>query len=94
MLDGEFVNYLGGYYWPQSTQMVSEYLRYLSRHHIGLVGWTLQAGVMTATSQLASAVAEPPGAGRLIWRYFHGQSLPPAPDRTERVSAAFERGQN
>ena len=93
VVDGEFVNFMGGYYWPRSTQMVSEYLRYLSAHHIGLVGWTLQPGVMTATSKLTTAVSEPQGAGRLIWRYFHSQSLPPAPDRTERVSAAFEHAQ-
>jgi cellulase (glycosyl hydrolase family 5) len=91
VVDGEFVNFLGGYYWPRSTQMVSEYLRYLAAHHIGLVGWTLQAGIMTATSELASAVSEPQGAGRLIWRYFHGQPLPPAPDRTERVPVSFGR---
>lgn len=91
VVDGEFVNFLGGYYWPRSTQMVSEYLRYLAAHHIGLVGWTLQAGIMTATSELTSAVSEPQGAGRLIWRYFHGQPLPPAPDRTERVPVSFAR---
>ena len=62
VVDGEFVNFMGGYYWPRSTQMVSEYLRYLAAHHIGLVGWTLQAGIMTATSELTSAVSEPQGA--------------------------------
>ncbi len=92
VVDGEFVNFMGGYYWPRSTQMVSEYLRYLSAHHIGLVGWTLQAGIMTATSELTSAVSEPQGAGRLIWRYFHGQPLPPAPVRTEHVPLTFGRG--
>lgn len=69
--------------------MVSEYLRYLSAHHIGLVGWTLQAGIMSATSRLTSAVSEPQGAGRLLWRYFHGQPLPRAPVRTERVPVTF-----
>ena len=54
---------------------------------------TLQAGIMTATSELTSAVSEPQGAGRLIWRYFHGQPLPPAPDRTERVPVSFARVQ-
>lgn len=92
VVDGEFVNFMGGYYWPRSTQLVSEYLRYLSAHHIGLVGWTLQAGIMTATSELTSAVSEPQGAGRLIWRYFHGQPLPWAPPLTERVPVTFARG--
>jgi Cellulase (glycosyl hydrolase family 5) len=91
VVDGEFVNFMGGYYWPRSTQMVSEYLRYLSAHRIGLVGWTLQAGIMTATSRLTSAVSEPQGAGRLLWRYFHGQPLPRAPVRTERVPVTFGR---
>jgi hypothetical protein len=54
---------------------------------------TLQAGIMTATSELTSAVSEPHGAGRLIWRYFHRQPLPPAPDRTERVPVSFARVQ-
>ena len=92
VVDGEFVNFMGGYYWPRSTQMVSEYLRYLSTHHIGVVAWSLQAGIMTATNRLTSAVSEPQGAGRLIWRYFHGRSLPAGPIRTERVSFRFERG--
>ncbi len=91
VVDGEFVNFMGGYYWPRLTQMVSEYLRYLSEHRIGLVAWSLQAGIMTATNRLGSAVSEPQGAGRLIWRYFHGQSLPREPVRTERVSVRFGR---
>lgn len=85
----DHASFPGGYYWPRSTQMVSEYLRYLSAHHIGLVGWTLQAGIMSATSRLTSAVSEPQGAGRLLWRYFHGQPLPRAPVRTERVPVTF-----
>jgi hypothetical protein len=93
VVDGEFVNFMGGYYWPRSTQMVSEYLRYLHTHHIGVVAWSLQAGIMTATNTLTSAVSEPQGAGRLIWRYFHGRSLPaaPSPWLTEKVSFRFER---
>jgi hypothetical protein len=91
VVDGEFVNYMGGYYWPRSTQMVSEYLRYLSAHHIGVVAWSLQAGIMTATNKLTSAVSEPQGAGRLIWRYFHGRSMPAGPARTERVPFRFDR---
>jgi hypothetical protein len=91
VVDGEFVNFMGGYYWPRSTQMVSEYLRYLAHHHIGVVAWSLQAGIMTATSTLGSAVSEPQGAGRLIWRYFHGRPLPMGPVRTEKVSFRFER---
>jgi hypothetical protein len=58
-----------------------------------VVAWSLQAGIMTATNTLTSAVSEPQGAGRLIWRYFHGRSLPaaPSPWLTEKVSFRFER---
>jgi len=89
--DGEFVNFMGGYYWPRSTQMVSEYLRYLSAHHIGVVAWSLQAGIMTASTRLTSAVSEPQGDGRLIWRYFHGEPIPAGPVRTEHVPFRFKR---
>jgi hypothetical protein len=91
VVDGEFVNFMGGYYWPRSTQMVSEYLRYLASNHIGMVAWSLQAGIMTATNQLTTAVSEPQGAGRLIWRYFHGKPIPEVPNRTEKVSFRFDR---
>jgi hypothetical protein len=91
VVDGEFVNFMGGYYWPRSTQMVSEYLRYISEHHIGVVAWSLQAGIMTATSKLTSAVSEPQGDGRLMWRYFHGEPLPTGPMRTEKVPFRFAR---
>jgi hypothetical protein len=67
MVNGEFVNYIGGYYWPHSTQMVSQYMRYLAKHHIGMVAWSLQPGIMTASTKLGSAVSEPQGAGRLVW---------------------------
>lgn len=91
VVDGEFVNFMGGYYWPRSTQMVSEYLHYLSVHHIGMVAWSLQAGIMTATNKITSAVSEPQGAGRLIWRYFHGRPIPRVPVRTEKVTFRFGR---
>lgn len=91
VVDGEFVNFMGGYYWPRSTQMVSEYLHYLSAHHIGMVAWSLQAGIMTATNKITTAVSEPQGAGRLIWRYFHGRPIPTGPVRTEKVSFRFGR---
>jgi Cellulase (glycosyl hydrolase family 5) len=91
MVNGEFVNYIGGYYWPHSTQMVSQYMRYLAARHIGMVAWTLQPGVMTANKNLGSAVSEPQGAGRLVWRYFHHRSLPPGPYRVETVPWRFDR---
>jgi hypothetical protein len=91
MVNGEFVNYIGGYYWPHSTQMVSQYMRYLAGHHIGMVAWSLQPGIMTATNHLGSAVQEPQGAGRLVWRYFHHLPLPAGPYRVETVRPRFGR---
>ena len=91
MVNGEFVNYIGGYYWPRSTQMVSQYMHYLAERHIGMVAWSLQPGIMTANSQLGSAVSEPQGAGRLVWRYFHHMSLPAGPYRVETVRPRFGR---
>src|SRR6266704_2647038 len=73
VVDGEFVNFMGGYYWPRSTQMVTRYFEYLKYHHIGVVAWSLQPGVMTATNDETTAVSEPQGAGRLFMRYFWGR---------------------
>jgi hypothetical protein len=78
VVDGEFVNFMGGYYWPRSTQMVTRYFQYLSYHHVGVVAWSLQPGIMTATNQETTAVSEPQGAGRLFWRYFWGRLAMPA----------------
>ena len=91
MVNGEFVNYIGGYYWPHSTQMVSQYMHYLAQRHIGMVAWSLQPGVMTASSKLGSAIQEPQGAGRLVWRYFHHLSLPTGPYHVEIVPTRFGR---
>jgi hypothetical protein len=91
MVNGEFVNYIGGYYWPHSTQMVSQYMHYLARYHIGMVAWSLQPGIMTATTELGSAVSEPQGAGRLVWRYFHHRALPAGRYRVEIVPQRFDR---
>lgn len=74
VVDGEMTNYRGGYYWAHSTQNMTHYLNTLHKWHIGVVAWSLQPGIMTATSSLTSAVSEPQGAGRLFWRYFHGET--------------------
>jgi hypothetical protein len=72
VVNGEMTNYRGGYDWDRSTQTMTAYLEFLHRWHVGVVAWSLQPGIMTATSSLTSAVSEPQGAGRLFWRYFHG----------------------
>lgn len=72
VVNGEFANFIGGYYWPRATQWVTRYFEYLHYHRIGVVAWSLQPGIMTATNSETTAVSEPQGAGRLFWRYFHG----------------------
>jgi hypothetical protein len=76
VVNGEMTNYRGGYYWSHSTQTMGKYLGFLHQYRIGVVAWSLQPGIMTATSSLTSAVSEPQGAGRLFWRYFHHEPLP------------------
>jgi hypothetical protein len=71
--------------------MVSQYMHYLAKYHIGMVAWSLQPGIMTATTHLWSAIQEPQGAGRLVWRYFHHKSLPAGPYRVETVRPRFGR---
>jgi hypothetical protein len=56
-----------------------------------MVAWSLQPGIMTAGTRLWSAVQEPQGAGRLVWRYFHHLPLPPGPYRVETVRPRFGR---
>jgi Cellulase (glycosyl hydrolase family 5) len=72
VVNGEMTNYRGGYYWNRSTATMTAYLDDLHAWHIGVVAWSLQPGIMTATASLTSAVSEPQGAGRVFWRYFHG----------------------
>jgi hypothetical protein len=91
MVNGEFVNYIGGYYWPRSTQMVSQYMHYLAARHIGMVAWSLQPGIMTTGTGPGSAIQEPQGAGRLVWRYFHHKSLPAGPYRVVIVPQRYGR---
>lgn len=71
VVDGEFVNYLGGYYWKHSTQRVTRYFEFLHYHHIGIVSWTLQPGIMT-TADIHVPMREPISAGRLFYLYYHG----------------------
>jgi hypothetical protein len=71
VVDGEFVNYSGGYHWKNAAVMVPRYLRYLSAHHIGMTAWTLGLpGVLNSTTDLASATAEPHGCGQLLRSWF------------------------
>jgi hypothetical protein len=71
VVDGEFVNYSGGYHWKNPAVKVRKYLRYLTAHHIGMTAWTLGLpGVMNSTANLASATTEPHGCGQLIKSWF------------------------
>lgn len=71
VVDGEFTNYIGGYYWAHATRTVTEYLRYLRAHKIGLVAWSLASGVMSSIDY-SHAISEPQADGRLVQRYFWG----------------------
>ncbi len=77
VVDGEFVNFMSGYYWPRSTATVTRYFAYLRSHQVGVVAWSLPPGIMTTADGPATAVSEPQGVGRLFWRYFHGTLPPP-----------------
>jgi hypothetical protein len=71
VVDGEFVNYAGGYHWQHASVLVPRYLRYLAAHHIGMTAWTLGLpGVLNATGSLTSATREPAGCGQLINSWF------------------------
>ena len=71
VVNGEFVNYSGGYRWKNPAVMVPEYLRYLAAHHIGMTAWTLGLpGVMNSTNNLSSTTKEPHGCGQLVKSWF------------------------
>jgi hypothetical protein len=70
VVDGEFVNYAGGYHWKHPRVTIPRYLRYLSAHHIGMTAWTLLPGVMNSTNDYASATTEPHGDGSLVKHWF------------------------
>jgi hypothetical protein len=72
VVNGEFVNFTGGYVWAYATSMVTRYFDDLHKWHIGMVAWSLQPGVMTAGLSLSHPIREPQGAGMLVWRDFHG----------------------
>jgi hypothetical protein len=71
VVDGEFVNYSGGYHWSNPAVMVPQYLQYLRAHRIGMTAWTLGLpGVLNSTSDLSSTTTEPQGCGQLIKAWF------------------------
>jgi hypothetical protein len=71
VVDGEFVNYSGGYQWKNPAVTVRKYLGYLTTHHIGMTVWTLGLpGVLNSTSDLSSTTMEPRGCGQLIKSWF------------------------
>ena len=71
VVDGEFVNYSGGYHWKHPAVTVRKYLRYLTAHHIGMTAWTLGLpGVLNSTGDLSSTTMEPHGCGQLLKSWF------------------------
>ena len=78
MVNGEFVNYSGGYRWKNPAVMVPEDPRYLAAHHIGMTAWTLGLpGVMNSTNNLSSTTKEPHGCGQLVKSWFSRMSSAP-----------------
>lgn len=72
VVNGEFVNFTGGYVWAYATETVTKYLLDLHKWHIGVIAWSLQPGIMTTGLDLGKPIPEPQGAGMLVWRDFHG----------------------
>jgi hypothetical protein len=73
VIDGEFNNFRGGYYWDRHPgRRVTRYFEFLHYHHIGLVAWTLQPGAMIDGLNTHKPINEPQGAGHLFMRYFAG----------------------
>lgn len=70
VVDGEFANYVGSYYWRDGRTWVPRYLRYLTAHHIGLLAWSLVPGALNRTRYYGSTSFEPQGDGYLIRQWF------------------------
>lgn len=76
VLDGEFANYIGNYYWDNHPgRSVRAYLAYLDAHHIGVLCWSLVAGSLNANGDYRSESREPQGDGAIIQDYFQRQTI-------------------
>lgn len=76
VLDGEFANYIGNYYWDNHPgRSVRTYLAYLQMHHIGVLCWSLVAGSLNANADYRSESDEPQGDGKIIGQFFHRQAV-------------------
>jgi hypothetical protein len=71
VLDGEFANYIGNYYWDKNPgPSVRAYLAYLHAHHIGLLCWSLVPGSMDAGAAYNLAGKEPQSDGTIVLHFF------------------------
>jgi hypothetical protein len=76
VLDGEFANYIGNYYWDNHPgPSVRAYLQYLQAHHIGVLCWSLVPGSLNANADYRSESAEPQGDGKIIQNFFQWQTI-------------------
>jgi hypothetical protein len=86
VLDGEFANYIGNYYWDNHPgRSVRAYLTYLAAHHIGVLCWSLVAGSLNANGDYRSESAEPQGDGQIIGQFFRNQTI------MERIATVAKR---
>ena len=82
VLDGEFANYIGNYYWDvHPGPSVRAYLTYLQDHHIGLLCWSLVAGSLNANGDYESMSQEPQGDGHIIRAFFRTAAIKARLDR-------------
>lgn len=78
VVDGEFANYTGSYYWGDpavkdeiARPLVVRYLRYLKGMGIGMLAWTLMPGSLNGSRHGFYSVSfEPQGDGYLIRHWF------------------------
>ena len=76
VLDGEFANYIGNYYWDNHPgKSVRAYLAYLEAHHIGVLCWSLVAGSLNANADFRSESQEPQGDGKIIHDFYQRQTI-------------------
>lgn len=78
VIDGEFANYTGSYYWGNpavkdqiARPLVVRYVHYLKRMGIGMLAWTLIPGSLNGSRHGFYSVSfEPQGDGYLVRHWF------------------------
>lgn len=68
VVNGEITFFRGGYNLPPRKILL--YLRMCNEYHIGVVAWTLIAGVLNGTAGYASVAHEPESGANLLYDWF------------------------